>query len=52
MLVALDQFQKEDLIARLLIFRLLCYVMPFALAITMLGVRQIWLNCRTLQLKS
>jgi hypothetical protein len=52
MLVTLDQFQKEDLIASLLIFRLFCYVMPFALAITMLGVRQIWLNCRTLQLKS
>jgi hypothetical protein len=51
MLFTLDQFQKEDLIASLLIFRLFCYVIPFTLAITMLGVRQIWLNCRTLQLK-
>jgi uncharacterized membrane protein YbhN (UPF0104 family) len=52
MLVALSQFEKEDLIARLLIFRMLCYVMPFALAVTILGIRQFWLTGRTLQPKS
>jgi len=41
MLVALWQFQKEDLVAGLLLFRLLYYLVPFALALTILGTREL-----------
>ncbi|MGH6769790.1 MAG: lysylphosphatidylglycerol synthase domain-containing protein [Xanthobacteraceae bacterium] len=41
MLVALWQFDKEDLLAGLLLFRLLYYVIPFALSLMILGVREI-----------
>lgn len=41
MLVALWQFDKEDLLAALLLFRLLYYVTPFALALSILGAREI-----------
>ena len=44
MLVALWQFDKEDLLAGLLLFRLLYYIMPFALALAILGVRELWLG--------
>ena len=44
MLVALWQFDKEDVLAGLLIFRVLYYLVPFAIALTILGVREIWLN--------
>ena len=44
MLVALWQFDKEDLLAGLLLFRLLYYLVPFALALAILGTREIWLN--------
>jgi uncharacterized membrane protein YbhN (UPF0104 family) len=40
MLVALWQFQKEDLVAGLLVFRVLYYLVPFAVALTILGVRE------------
>jgi uncharacterized membrane protein YbhN (UPF0104 family) len=46
MLVALWQFDKEDLIAGLLLFRLLYYLIPFAIALAILGTREIWLNSR------
>lgn len=46
MLVALWQFNKEDLIAGLLLFRLLYYLVPFAIALTILGTREILLNSR------
>jgi hypothetical protein len=46
MLVALWQFDKEDLIAGLLLFRLLYYLVPFVIALTILGTREIWLNSR------
>jgi uncharacterized membrane protein YbhN (UPF0104 family) len=46
MLVALWQFDKEDLVAGLLLFRLLYYIVPFAFALTILGVREVWLNMR------
>ena len=48
MLVALPQFAPESLIARLLLFRLICYIAPAMLALAMLGVRQIWLARRPL----
>ena len=41
MLMALWQYDKEDLIAGLLLFRLLYYVIPFALSLVVLGVREI-----------
>ena len=44
MLVALWEFDKEDLLAGLLLFRVLYYLMPFAIALAILGVREIWLN--------
>jgi uncharacterized membrane protein YbhN (UPF0104 family) len=41
MLVALWQFEKEDLIAGLLLFRVLYYLVPFVIALAILGVREI-----------
>ena len=41
MLVALWQYDKEELIAGLLLFRLLYYVIPFALSLLILGVREV-----------
>lgn len=46
MLVALWQFNKEDLVAGLLLFRLWYYFVPFALALSILGIREIWLSLR------
>jgi len=40
MLIALPQFQKEELLASLLIFRALYFVLPFGLAVLMMGVRE------------
>jgi uncharacterized membrane protein YbhN (UPF0104 family) len=44
MLVALWQFDKEEVLAGLLLFRLLYYIIPFALALAILGSRELWLN--------
>jgi uncharacterized membrane protein YbhN (UPF0104 family) len=44
MLVALWQFEREHLLAGLLLFRLLYYITPFALSLAVLGVRELWLN--------
>src|SRR5215510_3773875 len=44
MLVALWQFDKESVLAGLLLFRLLYYIVPFALALTILGAREVWFN--------
>jgi len=44
MMVALWQFDKEDLLAGLLLFRLLYYVIPFAFALVMLGIREALLS--------
>jgi uncharacterized membrane protein YbhN (UPF0104 family) len=46
MLVALWQFNKEELLAGLLLFRLLYYITPFACALIVLGAREVWLNVR------
>ena len=46
MLVALWQFDKEDLLAGLLLFRLLYYIIPFGIALMILGVREFWLALR------
>ena len=41
MLVGLWQFDREDLLAGLLLFRLLYYVVPFAISLLILGVREL-----------
>jgi glycosyltransferase 2 family protein len=40
MMVALWQFDKEDLLAGLLLFRLLYYIIPFVLSLLILGTRE------------
>lgn len=52
MLVALWQYDKEELLAGLLLFRLLYYLIPFALALAILGAREVWLTLRSGQLGS
>jgi uncharacterized membrane protein YbhN (UPF0104 family) len=44
MLVALIEFEREELLAGLLLFRLLYYIIPFALSLLILGVRELWLG--------
>ena len=44
MLVALWEFDAEELLAGLLIFRLLYYLTPFALALAVLGIREFGLH--------
>jgi uncharacterized membrane protein YbhN (UPF0104 family) len=46
MLVALWQLDKEDLLAGLLLFRLLYYIVPFALSLAILGGRELLVNLR------
>ena len=46
MLVALPQFQKEELLASLLIFRVLYFMLPFGAAVLLLSVREGWLAAR------
>jgi glycosyltransferase 2 family protein len=46
MLVALWQFDKEDVLAGLLLFRLLYYIIPFALSLLILGTRELVLLLR------
>jgi uncharacterized membrane protein YbhN (UPF0104 family) len=46
MLVALWQYDKEDLLAGLLLFRLIYYVVPFALSLVILGIRELMLATR------
>jgi len=46
MLVALWQFDKEDVLAGLLLFRLLYYIVPFALSLLILGGRELVLALR------
>ena len=47
MLVGLPQFPKEELLASLLIFRVLYFVLPVALAALLLGSRECWLALRS-----
>jgi len=44
MLVALPEFGREQLLATLLVFRVLYFVIPFGLAISIMGTRELWLN--------
>jgi uncharacterized membrane protein YbhN (UPF0104 family) len=43
MLIGLSQFRKEELLAALLIFRVLYFVLPFLAAALVLGARELWL---------
>jgi uncharacterized membrane protein YbhN (UPF0104 family) len=44
MLIALWQFDTEDLLAGLLLFRLLYYLVPFAISLAILGGRELWFS--------
>ena len=44
MMVALWQFDKEDLLAGLLLFRLLYYIIPFVLSLAVLATREVLLG--------
>jgi glycosyltransferase 2 family protein len=44
MLLALPQFGREELVATLVVFRILYFVIPFSIAITIMGSREFWLN--------
>src|SRR6478736_5365756 len=44
MLVALPEFGREQLLATLLVFRILYFVVPFAISISIMGTRELWLN--------
>ena len=44
MLIALWEYDAEELLAGLLIFRLLYYILPFTLALVVLGIREFRLH--------
>ncbi|MBR0719231.1 YbhN family protein [Bradyrhizobium liaoningense] len=44
MLVALPEFGREELLATLLVFRILYFVIPFGIAISIMGTRELWMN--------
>ena len=44
MLIALWQFDREDVLAGLLLFRLVYYIIPFALTLMILGLRELLIN--------
>jgi uncharacterized membrane protein YbhN (UPF0104 family) len=44
MLVALPEFGREQLLATLLVFRILYFVIPFGTSISIMGTRELWLN--------
>src|SRR5882672_4242148 len=44
MLVALPEFGREQLLATLVVFRILYFLIPFAIAISLMGVRELWLS--------
>jgi hypothetical protein len=44
MLVALPQFGREQLLATLVVFRILYFMIPFGIAISIMGARELWLN--------
>src|ERR1700753_2767938 len=44
MLVALPQFGREQLLATLVVFRILYFMIPFGIAISIMGMRELWLN--------
>jgi uncharacterized membrane protein YbhN (UPF0104 family) len=43
-LVALPEFGREQLVATLVVYRILYFVIPFGIAISIMGTRELWLN--------
>jgi hypothetical protein len=44
MLVALPEFGREQMLATLVVFRILYFMIPFGIAISIMGARELWLN--------
>ena len=44
MLVALPEFGREQLLATLVVFRILYFMIPFGIAVSIMGTRELWLN--------
>jgi glycosyltransferase 2 family protein len=44
MLVALPEFGREQLLATLVVFRILYFLIPFAISISIMGGREFWFN--------
>jgi uncharacterized membrane protein YbhN (UPF0104 family) len=44
MLVALPEFGREQLLATLVVFRILYFMIPFGIAISIMGARELWLS--------
>ena len=44
MLLALPQFGKEELLATLVVFRILYFLIPFGISISIMGIRELWLS--------
>jgi len=44
MLVALPEFGREQLLATLVVFRILYFMIPFGIAVSIMGMRELWLN--------
>jgi glycosyltransferase 2 family protein len=44
MLIALPQFGREQLLATLVVFRVLYFMIPFGIAISIMGTRELWLS--------
>jgi uncharacterized membrane protein YbhN (UPF0104 family) len=52
MLVALSQFDKEELVGSLLLFRLFYYIVPFVLSLAIVGIRELIVDIKPLIEKS
>ena len=48
MLFALSQFNREELVGALLLIRLLYYIVPFAIALTIVAIREFALDIKPL----
>lgn len=44
MLIGLPMLGKEELLASLLVFRILYFLIPFAISISIMGLRELWLS--------
>jgi hypothetical protein len=44
MLVALPEFSKEHMLATLVVFRILYFLIPFGISISIMGTRELWLS--------
>jgi hypothetical protein len=51
MLIALEQFDREELVGALLLFRLLYYITPFALSLTIVGFREFFIEAKARALR-